>query len=48
MDRTIRIIFSLALCVGVYTETGIFTAISIFLIFLGLEGAGNILKTLKK
>lgn len=33
----IRILLSLLLCWGVYTETGSYTAISFFLIFIAIE-----------
>lgn len=35
--RIVRIILTLALVVGVYFETGILTAISIFLIMVAIE-----------
>ena len=37
MQRVIRVILTLALVYGDYTETGIFTALSLFLIFSALE-----------
>jgi len=35
----IRVILTLALCYGAYTETGIWTAIFLFLLFLSIEFA---------
>ncbi len=37
MVKIIRGLLTLLLCYGAYTETGIFTAISFVLIFLGIE-----------
>ena len=33
----IRIILTLLLVYGIYTETGIWTALSLFLVFVGME-----------
>ena len=43
----IRIILTLALIYGAYTETGIWTALSLFLIFIGMEIHGYLIKRLK-
>lgn len=47
MIFSIRVIITLALVFGVYKETGIFTAISLTLIFIGFEGIGYILNGLR-
>lgn len=44
----VRIILTLALIVLSYRETGIFTALSLFFIFLGLELQGFLTKRSQK
>lgn len=48
LTTLIRIIVTLALVYGVYTETGKWTAISILIIFAGFEGAGMLVKKIGK
>jgi len=40
MSKIIRFILTLALIYGAYTETGVFTALSLFLIFVAIELQG--------
>lgn len=40
IKKIIRVILSLALLYGVYLETGIFTVLCLFLIFLAIEAPG--------
>ena len=44
MSKVIRAILTLALIYGAYTETGIFTALSLLLIFVALESQGWLTK----
>lgn len=44
MSKVIRAILTLALVYGAYTETGIFTALSLLLIFVALEAQGWLTK----
>ena len=44
MSKVIRAILTLALIYGAYTETGIFTALSLLLIFVALEAQGWLTK----
>lgn len=44
MSKVIRAIITLALIYGAYTETGIFTALSLLLIFVALEAQGWLTK----
>lgn len=44
MSKVIRAILTLALIYGAYTETGIFTALSLLLIFVALEAQGRLTK----
>ena len=44
MSMIIRIILTLALIYGAYTETGVFTALSLFLIFVAIEAKGFLIK----
>ena len=37
MSKVIRFILTLALIYGAYTETGVFTALSLLLIFVAIE-----------
>ncbi len=48
MQRVIRVILTLALIYGAYTETGIFTALSLFLIFSALEAQVYLTKRSRK
>lgn len=42
-----RIILTLLLIYGVYTETGMWTALSLFLVFVGIEIQGYLIGKLK-
>jgi len=44
MQLIIRSIFTVAILIGVYTETGPFTTVSFFLVFVGLEMISHILE----
>lgn len=44
MSKVIRWVLTIALTYGAYTETGIFTALSLLLIFVGLEANGWLTK----
>jgi hypothetical protein len=44
--ETVRIILTLCLIYGVYTETGVWTALSLFLVMTGLELNGLAVKNL--
>lgn len=44
MSKAIRVILTLALIYGAYTETGIFTALSLLLIYIAIESQGWITK----
>ncbi len=44
MSKVIRAILTLAFIYGAYTETGIFTALSLLLIFVALEAQGFLTK----
>lgn len=48
MMRIIRIVLSLAIVLGVYTETGIFTALFAFLSLAATEIISEILKTIRQ
>lgn len=48
MKTLIRIILSLLLCWGVYTETGIWTTLAILLSFLGSEITAILIKKINK
>lgn len=43
----IRIILTLLLIYGVYLETGIWTTLSLFLIFVGMEAQGYLTEKLR-
>ncbi|MBI2758775.1 MAG: hypothetical protein HYX49_08865 [Chloroflexi bacterium] len=44
MSKVIRAILTLALIYGAYTETGIFTALSLLLIFVSIEVQSRLTK----
>lgn len=44
MSKVIRWVLTIALTYGAYIETGIFTALSLLLIFVGLEANGWLTK----
>lgn len=44
MSKVIRFILTLALIYGAYTETGVFTALSLLLIFVAIELNGWLTK----
>ena len=48
MSKVIRFILTLALIYGTYTETGVFTALSLLFIFVSIEAQGWLTKPRKE
>ena len=48
IQKIIRYVLTLLIIYGAYTETGTWTALSLFLIFMGIEINGYLIKMLVK